>query len=393
MGRTDTPLPDGTRAAEEREARGVSEGCRIELRVTSARGGVVTVLDDLECEIGSTAPVRIDLGSTVSAMKQLALALPPPRPKKAWGGRRKNAGRRPAQPGRRLVPHVTRPRHARANPVHVTIRAKREVAFLRKQHVFARVRAGIRAAQRGSFCVVHFSVQGDHVHLLVEANDSAALRSGMQGLTTRLARAINKALRRRGKVWADRHHRRRAHETARGPERARVRAPESSQARRARRPRARLPRPRGREPRPVLVVRLLRRMDVALHPARHRARGSGGRSCAPGSSSAHVAPAKGVAEVRLRRPVRSAGGEASGKPLPTRSRRDMIRHSPCSPRPFVVVIDATAARRRRDLRPDEETPSPLSRPRIGDTASPCPGFPRSSVVRRSWLVRRRTARS
>ncbi len=81
------------------------------------------------------------------------------------------------------------------------------MAFLRTQHVFSRIRAGIRAGQRGSFCVVHFSVQGDHVHLLVEANDGAALRSGMQGLTTRLARAINKAFRRRGKVWADRHHR------------------------------------------------------------------------------------------------------------------------------------------------------------------------------------------
>ncbi len=140
-------------------------------------------------------------------MKQLALALTRPKAKRTWGGRRRNAGRRPALPGRRRVPHVARPRHARANPVHVTIRAKREVAFLRAQHVFSSLRAGIRAAQRASFCVIHFSVQGDHVHLLVEANDGAALRSGMQGLTTRLARAINKALRRRGKVWADRHHR------------------------------------------------------------------------------------------------------------------------------------------------------------------------------------------
>ncbi len=89
----------------------------------------------------------------------------------------------------------------------MTIRAKREAAFLRAQHVFGRVRDAIRAGQRGDCRVVHFSVQGDHVHLLVEASDGAALRSGMQGLTTRLARAINKALRWRGTVWADRHHR------------------------------------------------------------------------------------------------------------------------------------------------------------------------------------------
>ncbi len=74
--------------------------------------------------------------------------------------------------------------------------------------MFARVRSAIRAGQRADCRVVHFSVQGDHVHLLVEAEDRERLRSGMEGLATRLARAINTALRRRGKVWADRHHRR-----------------------------------------------------------------------------------------------------------------------------------------------------------------------------------------
>jgi hypothetical protein len=56
------------------------------------------------------------------------------------------------------------------------------------------------------FRVVHFTLLGDHLHLLVEADDNAALSAGMQGLTVRLARGLNRMMGRRGKVFADRYH-------------------------------------------------------------------------------------------------------------------------------------------------------------------------------------------
>jgi REP element-mobilizing transposase RayT len=90
----------------------------------------------------------------------------------------------------------------------VTLRASREVAFLREEMVFAEVKRALAFANREAFRIVAFSVQRDHVHLVIEADDAECLRSGMQGLTTRVARAINRALRRRGRVWADRYHRR-----------------------------------------------------------------------------------------------------------------------------------------------------------------------------------------
>jgi hypothetical protein len=52
--------------------------------------------------------------------------------------------------------------------------------------------------------VIQFSVQGDHLHLIVEAQDKSALSRGMQGLAIRVAKAINKLAFRRGKLWADR---------------------------------------------------------------------------------------------------------------------------------------------------------------------------------------------
>lgn len=103
---------------------------------------------------------------------------------------------------------MARPEVDPASPKHVTLRATREAAFLREEVVFQRVKRALAFGNREAFRIVAFSVQRNHVHLVIEADSGAALRSGMQGLTTRLARAINRALRRRGRVWEDRYHRR-----------------------------------------------------------------------------------------------------------------------------------------------------------------------------------------
>jgi len=49
-------------------------------------------------------------------------------------------------------------------------------------------------------------VQGNHLHFLVEAEDARALSRGMQGLTVRMAKALNRVMQRRGAVFADRFH-------------------------------------------------------------------------------------------------------------------------------------------------------------------------------------------
>lgn len=53
---------------------------------------------------------------------------------------------------------------------------------------------------------MHYSVQGNHLHLIVEAADAPTLSRGMQGLATRLARRANALAGRRGSVFADRYH-------------------------------------------------------------------------------------------------------------------------------------------------------------------------------------------
>jgi REP element-mobilizing transposase RayT len=123
-----------------------------------------------------------------------------------WGGRREGAGRK-RMPGRRpAVPHRARPLHRCSFPVHLTLRARAGLPTLRGPAVFGSVREGIRQASSDLFRVVHFSVQADHVHLMVEASDTQALALGARGLAVRLARAVNRALGRQGAVWGDRYH-------------------------------------------------------------------------------------------------------------------------------------------------------------------------------------------
>jgi hypothetical protein len=49
-------------------------------------------------------------------------------------------------------------------------------------------------------------VQGNHLHFVIEADDTRAMSRGMQGLAIRMAKALNRVMNRRGSVFADRFH-------------------------------------------------------------------------------------------------------------------------------------------------------------------------------------------
>jgi REP-associated tyrosine transposase len=123
-----------------------------------------------------------------------------------WGGARENAGRRPFEGRQRRTPHRARPEHKRRHPVHVTLRARTGLPSLRSIAAFAPICGTLSVASRESFRVIHYSVQRDHVHLIVEADDKVSLEKGIRGLVIRMARAINRGLGRKGAVWGDRYH-------------------------------------------------------------------------------------------------------------------------------------------------------------------------------------------
>ena len=123
-----------------------------------------------------------------------------------WGGRRKGAGRQ-AKGRRPLVSHKARPTFEKAAAVHVTLRVHEHVWNLRSGRSY-RVIKQCFADGLGRFGlrIIHFSIQGNHLHLIVEADSSAALSRGMHGLTIRVAKALNRLMARKGHVFADHYH-------------------------------------------------------------------------------------------------------------------------------------------------------------------------------------------
>jgi len=125
---------------------------------------------------------------------------------KTHGGKRAGAGRKPK--GERAgIPHSRRPAFTATQPVHVTVRMLPHVWNLRSRRSFRVIgRALELAAVRFGTRLCEFSIQGNHIHLVVEAEGPKALSQAMQALGVRVARGLNRMMDKRGRVFADRYH-------------------------------------------------------------------------------------------------------------------------------------------------------------------------------------------
>ncbi len=121
------------------------------------------------------------------------------------GGLRAGAGRRRSK--KSGMPHLRRAELAARHPVHVTLRVGKGCWNLRSHRALRVLEPAFHAARdRFGFRLVHFSVQGNHLHLIVEAENRESLARGMKGLEVRLARALNRMMQRKGRVFGDRYH-------------------------------------------------------------------------------------------------------------------------------------------------------------------------------------------
>ena len=122
------------------------------------------------------------------------------------GGARPGAGRKP-KPGRRPTPHRRRPEINPRHPQHVVLRVLGRVGWLRRMDMYQAIRSAlVTAVVRSDFRICHYSVQGDHIHLICEANDRDAFSSGVRGFAISAARQLNATLRRKGQVFATRYY-------------------------------------------------------------------------------------------------------------------------------------------------------------------------------------------
>jgi|SRR5436853_2195278 len=124
------------------------------------------------------------------------------------------AGGRPAKnPERPSERHKVRAPIDRRHPQHVTLRVVEAIGRLRKWHYYRAVRQALFSVfDTMDFRIVHFSIQGNHLHLVCEAENAMALASGMKRFQCSAAQRLNRAYsqragkKRRGSVFPDRYH-------------------------------------------------------------------------------------------------------------------------------------------------------------------------------------------
>jgi len=128
-----------------------------------------------------------------------------------WGERKKGAG--PKKDPNSGISHLKREALASRYPVHVTMKVQKELPKLRRKacllviaEAFAKGCERAGRLEDGCFRLVQYSIQNDHLHLIVEAKDRRSLSRGIQGLAIRIAKGLNRLWERKGKVWADRYH-------------------------------------------------------------------------------------------------------------------------------------------------------------------------------------------
>jgi REP element-mobilizing transposase RayT len=136
------------------------------------------------------------------ASRQMTLKL---KERIGWGGKRMNAGRK--RRGSKRMPHRARPEHKKAHPVHVTLRIVHGISNLRRKAPFRLIKEALIAGKvRDDFRLIHYSIQANHMHLIVEANDAGSLSNAIRALEIRIAHKINRFEHRRGRLFADRFH-------------------------------------------------------------------------------------------------------------------------------------------------------------------------------------------
>src|SRR5262245_200132 len=121
------------------------------------------------------------------------------------GGPRLGAGRPRGE--RPHVLHRRRERFTRCRPLHVTVRVRSGLPSLRRPRFVRRCRVLLSpVCARDGFRIVHYSIQRDHVHLLIEGESHVALSNGMKSLGARLGKLVNRLCGRRGAVLDGRYH-------------------------------------------------------------------------------------------------------------------------------------------------------------------------------------------
>ncbi|MES2525523.1 MAG: transposase [Bdellovibrionota bacterium] len=112
------------------------------------------------------------------------------------GGRRPNSGRKRIHS--KGVSHAKREKVRTFTPLHVNFKYK---LMVKNKEGLKALHKAIKNARTHELKIIHFSLQHNHVHLIIEASSNKILTKGMRSLTITLAKLLNK-----GRIQLQRFH-------------------------------------------------------------------------------------------------------------------------------------------------------------------------------------------
>lgn len=104
------------------------------------------------------------------------------------------------------IRHTKRPDLTRPSSLHLTVKIEKSKANLKNKNVLAILKKAIFNARRQGLKVIHYSLEYDHIHLIIEADNNRTLGKGMQAFGVTLAKAINRMRKVKGQVYKHRYH-------------------------------------------------------------------------------------------------------------------------------------------------------------------------------------------
>lgn len=116
----------------------------------------------------------------------------------------KRAGRPPKND--KGIRHIERPKFYRSRSLHLTIKVRENKADIQTKKILRKLQYAILRARLKGLRVIHYALEYNHVHLLVESTTHETLHKGMQSLGITLAKGINKLKGKKGTVYKHRYH-------------------------------------------------------------------------------------------------------------------------------------------------------------------------------------------
>ena len=123
---------------------------------------------------------------------------------KTHGGPRRGAGRQRA--GEKRLAHVARPKLSEKIPSHITLKFKKDVPNLRCEAFLLEFTRAIRKAKAKGLAVTQFSIESNHIHMLIEVKSNDTLKRGLLSLQGCVTWGLRRVFKYFGEVFVDRFH-------------------------------------------------------------------------------------------------------------------------------------------------------------------------------------------